>query len=48
MNWALFSVIVLVIMSFRSSANLAGAYGIAVTANMLISTIMAYFVMRHV
>lgn len=47
-NWALFGVIVLVILMFRSSANLAGAYGIAVTTNMLISTFMLYFVMRHV
>ena len=48
MNWALFSVIVLVIMIFRTSANLAGAYGIAVTTNMVITTVMLYFVMRYV
>ncbi len=47
-NWALFVVIVLVIMVFRTSANLADAYGIAVTSNMLISTVMLYFVMHHV
>ena len=47
-NWALFSVIVLVIMIFRTSANLAGAYGIAVTTNMVITTVMLYFVMRYV
>ncbi|HVZ30719.1 MAG TPA: potassium transporter Kup [Asticcacaulis sp.] len=33
--------------SFRSSDNLASAYGIAVTGTMLISTVMAYIVLRH-
>ena len=47
-NWALFTVIVLVIMVFRTSANLADAYGIAVTTNMVISTLMLYFVMHYV
>jgi KUP system potassium uptake protein len=33
--------------SFRSSDSLASAYGIAVTGTMLISTVMAYIVLRH-
>ena len=47
-NWALFVAIVLAVVLFRSSANLAGAYGIAVTTNMIITTFMTYFVVRHV
>ncbi|MDO5653148.1 MAG: potassium transporter Kup [Brachymonas sp.] len=47
-NWALFVAIVAVVIMFRTSENLAGAYGIAVTTNMVITSIMAYFVMRHV
>ena len=47
-NWALFVAIVLVVMMFRSSANLSGAYGIAVTTNMVITTLMTYFVLRYV
>ncbi len=47
-NWALFAAIVAVVVMFRTSANLAGAYGIAVTTNMVITSIMFYFVMRHV
>ena len=47
-NWALFTAIAAVVVMFRTSANLAGAYGIAVTTNMVITSIMFYFVMRHV
>ena len=32
---------------FRSSGNLAGAYGIAVTIDMLITTTMTFFVVRY-
>ena len=47
-NWALFIAIAAVVVMFRTSENLAGAYGIAVTTNMVITSIMFYFVMRHV
>ena len=47
-NWALFVAIVLVVIMFRHSSNLAGAYGIAVTTNMVITTLMTFFVLRYV
>ncbi len=32
---------------FRSSGNLAAAYGIAVTTDMLITTVLTFFVIRY-
>jgi len=46
-NWGLFVTIVLAVVMFRSSSNLAAAYGIAVTLDMLITTILTFFVIRH-
>ncbi len=46
-NWGLFLVIVLAVVTFRSSSNLAAAYGIAVTLDMLITTILTFFVIRY-
>lgn len=46
-NWGLFVTIVLAVILFRSSSNLASAYGIAVTLDMLITTILTFFVIRH-
>ena len=46
-NWGLFAVIVLAVVMFRSSSNLAAAYGIAVCTDMLITTILTFFVIRH-
>jgi KUP system potassium uptake protein len=46
-NWGLFVAIVLAVVLFRSSSNLAAAYGIAVTLDMLITTILTFFVIRH-
>lgn len=46
-NWALFSAIVLAVVMFKSSSNLAAAYGIAVTLDMLITTTLTFFVIRH-
>ncbi len=45
-NWGLFVAIVLAVVMFKSSSNLAAAYGIAVTTDMLITTILAFFVIR--
>ncbi len=39
-NWGLLGMVVLLVLSFRSSSNLASAYGIAVTGNMFITTCM--------
>jgi KUP system potassium uptake protein len=46
-NWSLYGCIVLAVMLFGSSSKLASAYGIAVTIDMLITTIMTFFVVRY-
>jgi KUP system potassium uptake protein len=46
-NWGLFIAIVLAVVMFRSSSNLAAAYGIAVTLDMLITTVLTFFVIRY-
>ncbi|ABE46465.1 potassium transporter Kup [Polaromonas sp. JS666] len=46
-NWSLFVAIVLAVVMFRSSSNLAAAYGIAVTLDMLITTTLTFFVIRY-
>ena len=46
-NWGLFVAIVLAVVLFRSSSNLAAAYGIAVTLDMLITTVLTFFVLRY-
>nr|WP_207794001.1 potassium transporter Kup [Ramlibacter algicola] len=46
-NWGLFIAIVLAVVLFRSSSNLAAAYGIAVTLDMLITTTLTFFVIRY-
>ena len=46
-NWGLFAAIALAVVMFRSSENLASAYGIAVTLDMLITTVLTFFVIRH-
>jgi KUP system potassium uptake protein len=43
-NWLLFVAVLVVIFAFRTSSNLAAAYGISVTAAMVIDTMMAFFV----
>ena len=47
-NIFLFTGVVLLILSFKSSANLAAAYGTAVTGSMLIDTILATFLLIFV
>ncbi len=46
-NWGLFAAIVLAVVMFRSSSDLAAAYGIAVTLDMLITTVLTFFVIRY-
>jgi KUP system potassium uptake protein len=46
-NWGLFVAIVLAVVMFKSSSNLAAAYGIAVCTDMLITTLLTFFVIRH-
>ncbi len=45
-NWALAAATVALVLGFRSSSNLAAAYGVAVTTTMVITTFLAYFVSR--
>jgi KUP system potassium uptake protein len=46
-NWGLYVFIVLAVALFKSSSSLAAAYGIAVTLDMTITTIMTFFVIRY-
>ncbi len=46
-NWSLFAAIVLAVVMFKSSSNLAAAYGIAVTLDMLITTVLTFYVIRY-
>ena len=45
-NWLLLLTVIIVVLGFRSSSNLASAYGIAVTLTMMIDTILAFVVVR--
>jgi KUP system potassium uptake protein len=45
-NWLLFIAIVFLVLEFKSSSNLAAAYGVAITTTMVITTLLAYVAMR--
>ena len=45
-NWGLYFAVVVLVLGFGSSSNLAGAYGIAVTGTMAIDSILIFVVMR--
>jgi KUP system potassium uptake protein len=46
-NWALLAGVIAAVVGFGSSSALAGAYGIAVTLTMMITTVLTYFVVRE-
>ena len=46
-NWGLFVAIALAVVMFKSSSNLAAAYGLAVCTDMLITTVLTFFVIRY-
>ncbi|WP_422018592.1 potassium transporter Kup [Roseateles sp.] len=46
-NWGLFALVVAAVVFFGSSSKLAGAYGVAVTIDMTITTVMTFFVIRY-
>ncbi|MEO5732313.1 MAG: potassium transporter Kup [Rubrivivax sp.] len=46
-NWALYGCVVFAVVMFGSSSALASAYGIAVTIDMTITTVMTFFVIRY-
>ena len=45
-NWAMMVACLLLVAVFRTSSGLAAAYGVAVASTMLITTILAFFVVR--
>jgi len=45
LNWLLFIGTIMLVLSFKTSSNLAAAYGIAVTSTMVITTILAFVAM---
>lgn len=47
-NWLLMISCIVLVILFKSSSNLAAAYGIAVTTTMVITTILFYFLARRV
>jgi KUP system potassium uptake protein len=46
-NWLLFTAVVILTLLFGSSASLAFAYGIAVSAAMVVDSLLAFVVLRH-
>ena len=46
-NWALMIMVILLVLTFRSSSNLAAAYGIAVTGAMLIDAVLIAVVLLY-
>lgn len=47
-NWSLLAMVIVLVVGFRASSNLASAYGIAVTGTMLITSIMLGVLMLYV
>ena len=47
-NWLLMIAVMSLVLAFKSSTNLASAYGIAVTGNMIVTTLLAGFVFLDV
>ncbi|MEO8599751.1 MAG: potassium transporter Kup, partial [bacterium] len=45
-NWLQWGAVVLAVLAFGSSSNLAAAYGIAVTGTMIATTVLSFFVIR--
>ena len=46
-NWMLMLLVIAAVIGFKSSANIASAYGVAVTGTMLVTTFLAFFVYRY-
>lgn len=47
-NWILMTAAIVLVLTFRSSASLAGAYGVSVNGTMFITTILAFNVARRI
>jgi KUP system potassium uptake protein len=46
-NWTLCAAVIAAVIGFGSSSRLAGAYGVAVTATMMVDTLLTFFVVRY-
>ncbi|TPG55209.1 potassium transporter Kup [Sphingomonas glacialis] len=46
-NWLLLVGVLVLVIQFRTSSAMAAAYGIAVTGTMVVTTLLAYIVVRH-
>jgi KUP system potassium uptake protein len=46
-NWMLLAAVLAAVIGFGSSSELASAYGVAVTATMLVDTLLTFFVIRY-
>jgi len=46
-NWLLLAGVLLLVVQFQTSSAMAAAYGIAVTGTMVVTTCLAYLVVRH-
>jgi KUP system potassium uptake protein len=46
-NWALMLAVIGLVLGFKTSSNIAAAYGVAVTTTMVITTLLAYVVARE-
>lgn len=46
-NWLLLAAVVFVVIGFKSSDRLAAAYGVSVTATMVLTSAMAWFIIRN-
>jgi len=47
-NWMLFAVTAGIVIGFRTSDNLAAAYGVAVSTTMVITSLLGYVALRHI
>ena len=45
-NWTLLAAVLVLVFGFRSSSALASAYGIAVTGTMVVTSLLAFAVLR--
>src|SRR5581483_202963 len=46
-NWTLLAAVLIAVIGFGSSSELASAYGVAVVGTMLVDTLLTFFVIRY-
>jgi len=47
LNWFMLAMVIAVVLGFRTSSDLAAAYGVAVTGTMLMTTLLSFIVLRY-